>query len=125
MVNANKCGFDFWIYFFFLSNYVILVKLYNTVMNISLKSHLNPAVQIFHFLQPSYPTLLSYGAKFLCSAWFHGRILCMNTDIHMADVLCVSIFCFPFKNCVMSMQIPCTSIILLRASKYAQYCIFQ
>lgn len=91
---------------------MILVKLYDTVTNISLKSHINPAVQIFHFLQPNYNTLLSYGAKFLCNAWFHGRILCINTDIYMADVSCVCIFCFSFKNCVMSIQIPCTSVIL-------------
>lgn len=117
-----------WVWFFasfFHSDYVILVKLYNTVMKISLKSHINPAVQIFHFLQRSYSTFLSYGAKFLCNAWFHGRIVCMNTNIYKADVLCVSIFWFPFKNCDMSMQIPCTSVILLRADKYAQYCIFQ
>lgn len=86
---------------------MILVKLYNTVM-ISLKSHINPAVQIFHFLQPSYNTFLSYSAKLLCNASFHGIIICMNTDMYMADVSCMSVFCFPFKNCVKTTQIPRT-----------------
>lgn len=66
--------------------------LYNSVMKISLKCNLKPAVQIFNFLPPSYNTLLSYGAKSLCNVCFHGRILCMNTDIYMAYDLCVSIF---------------------------------
>lgn len=103
LVNANKsscvfcfglvCFFVGWIFCLFVvcggffvlfcfSDDVILVKLYNTVM-ISFKSHINPAVQIFHFLQPSYNTLLSYGANFLCNASFHGIIICMNTDIYM------------------------------------------
>lgn len=85
---------------FFSSDNVILVKLYDTVMKISLKSHINPDVQIFHFLQLSYNTLISYVAKFLCNVCFHGRIFCMNTNIYMTDVLCMPIFflCFPFKN---------------------------
>lgn len=110
---------------FFFCFVQILVKLHNTVMKISLKSHINPAVQIFHSLQPCYNTLLIYGAKFLCNAQFHGRSLCMHTDIYMADVLCMIFFVFLSKNCIMSMQIPCTSIILLRTDKYDQYFIFQ
>lgn len=79
---------------------MILVKLYDTVMKISLKSHINTDVQIFQFLQPSYNNLISYVAKFLCNVCFQGRIFCMNTNIYMTDVLCLPIFflCFPFKN---------------------------
>lgn len=39
--------------------------------------------------------LISYGAKFLCSACFHGRIICMNTLIWQR--FCAYL-CFLFKN---------------------------
>lgn len=74
--------------------------LYNNVMKISLKCNLKPAVPTFHFLPPSYNTLLSYGAKFLYNVWFHGRILCMDADTYKADDLCVSIFCLFFSKTV-------------------------